>query len=703
MSENNKRRTARYGDDGFKYTRKNENYRRRQGAAGKTPEGSSAAGRPVRKAPADPEKRSYERKAPAKKPQSRAQDISGDLSALFDGEVQLHDGSEFTEGLGFKTEKKAAQRTAEKEKILIASDSSGETITPIIKSPPEPVVPIIKETRRDEPEAEKPEKRARAEKNNKPEKKKNNKTELKAAISVSKSEKQEETAQDSGKIKKQEARSARQETEREGKASKPITVSTFDDRAVFGHTPMPEKSRAELREEKKRAAREKREQERLERENEREREKKEREQERSKAKSEDKAHKNAEKKSADRSAEINTGYRKRTAGTTDIRAARRKEKTRKRIKNLIIVLIIAVFALAVYLLRGWWVPRLEGILDKPKGTIVNDGGLKKGNYPLTFNDGSVSSIDCCSDYLTVLDKNQLRIYSASGSQTNSYSHNYADPVQVTNSKRILVFDKGGHNLMVVNRKNEVFGKSMSDRILMADMAKNNYVAAVTESDRYAGVLCVYNQNGTEVFRWSSSARILSITFDSDGDGIFVTTFSSSAGQLRSKVRYFRFDSEEPYMMSVPLPILAISAMRTADGEYWVVGDTDFIKLDENGNIIGDYEYDKELIDFALDEECAALVFKGRARNSAELMIFESGSYGAEPDTRLSLTDGSAKRLRIFDDKVMLLRDKTIDSYSFTGALLATAEISSDHTDFVYFSSGMYFLDYREINKIGFKT
>lgn len=97
------------------------------------------------------------------------------------------------------------------------------------------------------------------------------------------------------------------------------------------------------------------------------------------------------------------------SNVTDIRAARQKEKNKKRIKNIIILVIIAAFAAGVYLLRDVWVPKLEGILDYPHDTIVNDGKKKKGNFPISFEESAVSSITHLDNYLVSLDKNHLAI------------------------------------------------------------------------------------------------------------------------------------------------------------------------------------------------------------------------------------------------------------------------------------------------------
>ncbi len=388
---------------------------------------------------------------------------------------------------------------------------------------------------------------------------------------------------------------------------------------------------------------------------------------------------------------------------TDIRAARRREKNKKRIKSLVIVLVIAIFAAAVYLTRSYWVPKLEGVLDRPRETVVNDGKIQSGNFPLSFSEGSVSSISGIGNYLACLDKNQLKIYNESGEETNSFSHNYADPVLKTALKRMMVYDKGGSSLMVMNRKNEMFSKTVRDRIILAEIADNNNIAVVTEDDKYAAIMYIFDQNGREIFKWSSNARVLSVSFSADGEGCYVTTFSSKSGSLVSVMRYFRFNSSEEIVKSADLPVLALKALENDNGEFWIVGDTAFLRLDEDGNIIMQYDYTAELIDFDLSSGCAALCFDGIQRKSTELIMFSSDSDSSEPDSAIYTDDGDPVSLHIKDSKVILLKNRLVECYDYSGNLLATAELTADYTDFTYFSDNIYFLDYREINKISFTT
>lgn len=387
----------------------------------------------------------------------------------------------------------------------------------------------------------------------------------------------------------------------------------------------------------------------------------------------------------------------------EIRDARHREKKKRQIRTIVAVLIVAMFAGGAYFTRGKWVPKLESVLYRPKETIVNDGEVKKGNFPLSFDNGSVSSISNTGSYLLCLDKNQLKFYDQDGEESNSFSHNYADPVMRTSDKRVLLYDKGGSSLMVVGKKSEMFTKSVTNRLIMAELASNDNVAVVTSDEKYAGILTVYDGNGREIYKWSSSAAVLSVTFDESGSGCFVTTYSSKGGMLSSIVRYLKFDSEDPEMVSEPLPVLALQAMKNESGDIWVAGDTAFYRLDSRGRILTTYKYEGTISDFALSESCAAIVLNGIQRRSSELLIFDSSTENDQPDKRVKEADGDPERLKISGSKIVLLKANSIDCYDRFGNLDATAECSSDYSDFVYFGDSVYFCDYREVNKISFAT
>ncbi|MBR1423618.1 MAG: hypothetical protein IJ571_09300 [Ruminococcus sp.] len=395
--------------------------------------------------------------------------------------------------------------------------------------------------------------------------------------------------------------------------------------------------------------------------------------------------------------------KKKKSKVTDIRSARKKEKMRRHIKTYIALIIIAVFGLVVYFTRDSWVPKLEGILDKPHATIINDGKTAEGNFPISFDETSVNSIEPFSDCFIRVDDHHIIFYDEAGNVLSSQSHTFANPVVQTAGKRVMVYDNGGNSLTVMNKKGELFSKEIDSSILLAQIGNNSNVAVITQNEKYEAVLTVYDADGNEIYKWQSYKKVIDISFDEDGEGCFITTFRAENGLLDSYITYVEFDKEEPVMTSNGVEDLVLEAEMNDNGDYWVIGSEYFYKLDENGNQLFKYEYSGDLIDYSLTKTTASIVVKGVGKGRGTLTIFRSDSDSDNPNSVIYTDSGTPKKLHSSGSMSILLSENSIDAYDKAGNLLATAGVSSDYVDFAFLNDNVYFLDVREINKIGFKT
>ena len=388
---------------------------------------------------------------------------------------------------------------------------------------------------------------------------------------------------------------------------------------------------------------------------------------------------------------------------TDIREARKKEKSKKRLKKFIAVLIVIILAGATYLTRNLWVPKLEGILDRPKNTIVNDGKTQKGNFPIEIDNASQVKITDIDNHLVGVDKNHILLYDENGELVNSFSHTYADPVIKTASKRMLLYDNGGTSFELFTRKKELFTKDVGNPILYASIANNSNVAVVTQSVKYECCLSIYDNNGSEIYKWETNSRITDVSFTNSGTSCYVSAFRSEKGAICSVIYRLDFDSTEVSMSSEKLDTLALKVTPTDNGGVWVVGDDRLYRLDDGGKILLNFDYNGEIIDYATDSKAVAVVYKGVGRKKSEVVFFKSDSDSTEPVQKIETDGGLAKKLKYENGKFVLLKENTIEAYDISGNKSATAEVSSDYNDFAFFGQNVYFLGCREINKISFKT
>ena len=391
-----------------------------------------------------------------------------------------------------------------------------------------------------------------------------------------------------------------------------------------------------------------------------------------------------------------------TATVTDIRQERKKQKNRRIIKRVIALVIIVGLGVGVYMTSKWWIPKLEGILDKPHSTIVNDGKTEGGNFPLKIDQAGIITLSQCNDIMVTLDGNKVVFYNDDGTQLNAISHNYGTPVIDVCGKRIVAYDNAGKNFQVMTKKNTVYSKKTDNPIVMAKIGSNGYVAVVTQTEKYSAFVTVYDETGAEIYTWASGRRVVGICFNEDGKGCCISAIASAGGKINSVVYAVKFDSKQAVMTSAPLDTVVLQARLNKSGEYWVIGDDRFMVLDASGKDVYTQQYDTQLVSFDMNDRYASYFTDSVTGTHGKVFVYDSEKDGHEPTMQTDV-QGKPQKLQLHDGTVIVFTNRTVESYDSKGNRLATADVSQDYVDFVYASKAVYLLGYRDINKIKFDT
>ncbi|MGN1133675.1 MAG: DUF5711 family protein, partial [Oscillospiraceae bacterium] len=315
---------------------------------------------------------------------------------------------------------------------------------------------------------------------------------------------------------------------------------------------------------------------------------------------------------------------------SDMRKKRQNERNKKLLKKILIILIIIAIGFLAYVLRDHWIYKLEGIFDKKPDVVVNEGKTETGKFPISVNNNSVNIIGELNGLIYTADDSKIYLYNTNGSVYNTLEHGLQTPVLSSAGNRILAFNSGGKTFKVFDKKQELYSKSVDSSILYGKIAKNGNVAIMTESEKYPSSMTVYDKNGTVIYRWSSANRIMNISFDKSGTGCFISTFTTENGIVKSVVHYIKFDSTEEKMTSKKLDTLVIDTLENSNGDIWAVGDDKFYKLDTDGNILLEYEYTDKMISYSINENAAAVTYKGYKSNCGTVAIFNADSDSDKP-------------------------------------------------------------------------
>ncbi|MBR1393654.1 MAG: hypothetical protein IJ561_07445 [Ruminococcus sp.] len=389
-----------------------------------------------------------------------------------------------------------------------------------------------------------------------------------------------------------------------------------------------------------------------------------------------------------------------TIDMDDFRKARSRLKARKRLKKLIIVLILVIIAAVIYYTRSLWVPKLEGILDKPRQTVVNDGVVQSGYFPLEVS-GTTSQISRLDGSLIYVDNGHIFTYDQNGKLRDTSYHSFGNPILRTNGKRLLLFDNKATGFKLYNKTGEMYEKTADGTILFGDLADNGNVLIVSEDDKYTVSLTVYDKNGEVVYNWQNGDRIMHASFTDGGDGILVSTFAISEGKTFSTVSYCDITKSNAVVTSSAIDDLVVAARRNKEGDIWVVTEKKLLLLSDNGSMISSYAFDTSVSHFDLCDDCACISTEGIGHNNEKIYIFNASDSSMKPSQPQNGVD-TVERIRCFDGMAFVLSRNSLDAYSADGTLISTSSVTEENNDFVYIDEAVYLVSRRSINKILFE-
>lgn len=98
-----------------------------------------------------------------------------------------------------------------------------------------------------------------------------------------------------------------------------------------------------------------------------------------------------------------------------------------------------------------------------------------------------------------------------------------------------------------SRTRQLYAKSFNNAIMLCEMAQNGTLAVVTESDRYAAEVMVYDASFSgDPFTWkltSTDGTPIALSFATDNHRFAAATVAARDGQLRTTVRMMNTNSD----------------------------------------------------------------------------------------------------------------------------------------------------------------
>lgn len=199
---------------------------------------------------------------------------------------------------------------------------------------------------------------------------------------------------------------------------------------------------------------------------------------------------------------------------------------------LVVLIIAAIMAVGSGLL-GTSIAMLGDMTDSIS-LYLNRAGA---GWPANTGIRTPTQVEPLAGGFVEMDNEDVAVYSAYGAKIRTIQPGYARPALAVGNTRFVLYNRAGKELTVQSRTRQLYAKSFNNAIMLCEMAQNGTLAVVTESDRYAAEVMVYDASFSgDPFTWkltSTDGTPIALSFATDNHRFAAATVAARDGQLRS--------------------------------------------------------------------------------------------------------------------------------------------------------------------------
>lgn len=351
----------------------------------------------------------------------------------------------------------------------------------------------------------------------------------------------------------------------------------------------------------------------------------------------------------------------------DIEKYKKKQRYKKLIKFLIIVLVLSVGVALVVINREVIFEPLRGIFSKVTTTTDDEAG-----FPVNMPSSKDYKFDRLSDGFALLTDTYLCSYDSEGTQTFAIQHGYINPLCSFNEKSVLIYDKGGMNFALYSKTSEIYKKSAENEIIVtASIGQGGYAAVVTSGGQYPNTIYVYDGNGNRKYTCRYiEEKVMQATISPDNRYMYITLVKSVNGDVITEVIKHEINGKE--IWSTEISDSLSFDISVSDENIIVITDEKICHIDtENGDISSTYNYKGTLSDYDISAEHESIfLFENSDKNETVVVMDKEGGL-----TATRVYEEKIKDAEIVGGELLILTENEIRRYD-----TSLNELSAENTD-----------------------
>lgn len=377
----------------------------------------------------------------------------------------------------------------------------------------------------------------------------------------------------------------------------------------------------------------------------------------------------------------------------DVSLYRKKKKKAKRIRTLIILLVMIAALVPVWIYRDTIFEPLRGIASRIQTTTTESAG-----YPIPLTGRSDYTFCSMNDSFALLSDTYLYSYNENGGQNFALQHGYVHPMAVSNSKRVMIYDKGGHDFSLFNKTSEIYKGSIEDEVIVSVFLSNSeHTAVVTSGGRYSNVIYVYDGSG----KWLYTQRfiddnVMQVAFSDDNRYIYVTRVTSDNGDIVTKLSKYDLTGDGTELWSQTISDCVSLALSINSNILTVTGDSEILTYNsESGELIGNYSYQGTIENFDTSTPQKVFVIDDYTDDGKKLILLNEK---CEVTASVAVT-ADVKRIRVGDNTITVMTESDMTQYDYSLESVKKTLLTDSYSDFIKVGGSILLMGYDSLDCI----
>lgn len=211
-------------------------------------------------------------------------------------------------------------------------------------------------------------------------------------------------------------------------------------------------------------------------------------------------------------------------------------------KKVIIVSIVAITIISILIIGYITNENVRSFFDRYiLRKEVNEDKLAA----ISINADETNYIYAYNKYITVLNKNKLTTYNASGKKEYEQDVLINNPIYNSENRFLVIGEKGGKKIYLISEENIVWQNEIEGEIKKVNVNKNGYVTVIISGTSYKTIVATYSPTGKELFKtYLSNTIAIDADISNDNKYLAIGEINTSGTLIQSNVKIISIEKAQ---------------------------------------------------------------------------------------------------------------------------------------------------------------